>query len=262
TMAARGGETVGEHTAGRAGADDDVVVGLRHRGSLPFFSIERLQTGGPRCQHRLSRVAAFRPRAHNAAPGRRSGRAPNGFPVTSTESEKMSSGVLTQRNIGIDLALECAQAALATARTRGYRVAVAVADRGGQLMVLLRSDGAGPHLIDSARRKAYTAASMRNRTSIASKAIDERRGEPDPHLVHLEGVLVVGGGVPIKVGDEVIGAIGVGGSPASIHDQECAEAGIAQIAARLTCALSRAAAQRGTSTQESRTEMNRRSSYF
>ena len=108
-----------------------------------------------------------------------------------------------------------------------------MADRGGQLVVLLRSDGAGPHLIDSARRKAYTAASMRNRTSIASKAIDDRSGEPDPYLVYLEGVLVVGGGVPIKAGDEVIGAIGVGGSPGSIHDEECADAGIAQIAARL-----------------------------
>ena len=71
----------------------------------------------------------------------------------------MSDGVLTQRNIGIDLALEAATAALEAARDRGHRVAVAVADRGGHLLVLLRSDGAGPHLIDSARRKAYTAAS-------------------------------------------------------------------------------------------------------
>jgi uncharacterized protein GlcG (DUF336 family) len=145
----------------------------------------------------------------------------------------MSDGVLTQRNISVDLALEAASATLATARQRGYRVGVAVVDRSGQLLVLLRADGAGPHLIDSARRKAYTAASARRRTSVMSKAVDDRSGEPDPHLVHLDGVLMVGGGVPITIGDEVIGAIGVGGSPGSVHDEECADAGIAHIAARL-----------------------------
>ena len=67
-----------------------------------------------------------------------------------------------------------------------------------------------------------------------SKAVDERSGEPDPHLVHLEGVLMVGGGVPILAGDEIIGAIGVAGAPGSVHDEECADAGIAHVAARLT----------------------------
>ena len=66
-----------------------------------------------------------------------------------------------------------------------------------------------------------------------SKAVDVRSGEPDPHLVFLENVLMVGGGVPIKAGDEIVGAIGVSGSPGSVHDEECAEAGIAKIAASL-----------------------------
>lgn len=84
-----------------------------------------------------------------------------------------------------------------------------------------------------ARRKAFTAVSAHNRTSVLSKAIDQRSGEPDPHLVFLENVLMVGGGVPIRAGDEIVGAIGVSGSPGSIHDEECADAGIAAIAARL-----------------------------
>jgi uncharacterized protein GlcG (DUF336 family) len=71
----------------------------------------------------------------------------------------MDGGILTQRSVGIDLALECARTALTIGQARGYRIAVAIADRAGHLTVLLRSDGAGPHLIDSARRKAYTAAS-------------------------------------------------------------------------------------------------------
>ena len=141
----------------------------------------------------------------------------------------MSGGILTQRNIGIELALTAANAALDAARARGYRrTGVAVTNRAGQIVVLIRSDEAGPHLLDSARRKAY-AASMNARTSAASKAIDERTGEPDPHLIYLNDVLLVGGGVPIRIGDEIIGAIGVAGSPGSIHDEECADAGIAQI---------------------------------
>jgi uncharacterized protein GlcG (DUF336 family) len=142
--------------------------------------------------------------------------------------------ILNHRTIGIDLALAAAAAALETARSRGYpRIGVAVANRYGQIMVLIRSDEAGPHLLDSARRKAYTAASMNGRTSKASKAIDDRSGEPDPHLVYLDEVLIVGGGVPIHAGGELIGAIGCAGAPGSVHDEECADAGIAAIAARL-----------------------------
>jgi len=141
--------------------------------------------------------------------------------------------LLNQRSLGIDLALEAATAALEAARARGYHVAVGVTDRSGQLLVLLRADGGGAHLLDGARRKAFTAVSAHNRTSVLSKAIDERSGEPDPHLVFLENVLMVGGGVPIKAGDEIVGAIGVSGSPGSIHDEECADAGIAAIADQL-----------------------------
>ena len=144
------------------------------------------------------------------------------------------SGVLTRHNISVDLALVAAKAALEESRRRGYpRFAVAVTDRAGHLLALLRTDDGGAHLVDSARRKAYTAASMNARTSKASKAIDERSGEPDPHLVYLNDILIVGGGVPIQAKGEVIGAIGVAGAPGSVHDEECAEAGIAAIAAEL-----------------------------
>ncbi len=145
----------------------------------------------------------------------------------------MPDGILTQHNVSIELALEAAKAALAAGEARGFHIAVAVADRSGHLLVLLRGDGAGPHLIDAARRKAYTAASLNRRTSALSKAVEERSGVPDPHLVYLEGVLMVGGGVPIAASEELIGAIGVAGAPGASHDEECADAGILQIASRL-----------------------------
>ena len=144
-------------------------------------------------------------------------------------------GVLTRHDIGVDLALTAAKAALEESRRRGYpRFAVAVTNRAGHLLVLLKSDDGGPHLVDSARRKAATAASMNARTSKASKAIDDRSGEPDPHLVYLNDILIVGGGVPIYARDELVGAIGAAGSPGSVHDEECADAGIAAIAESLT----------------------------
>jgi uncharacterized protein GlcG (DUF336 family) len=152
------------------------------------------------------------------------------------------SGLLSQRNLSFELALAAATAALEAARSRGYRVGVAVADRSGQLLVLLRDDGGGAHLLDGARRKAFTAVSAHNRTSVLSRAVDARSGEPDPHLVFLENVLMVGGGVPIKAGEEIVGAIGVSGSPGSVHDEECAEAGIAKIAASLGASVTSAPA--------------------
>jgi uncharacterized protein GlcG (DUF336 family) len=141
--------------------------------------------------------------------------------------------LLRQRNISFDLALTAATGALETAQSRGYHVAVAVTDRSGHLLVHLRDDGSGPHLLDSARRKAYTAASSNERTTKLSKAVDGKSGVPDPHLIFLEGVFMVGGGVPIRAGGELVGAIGVAGSPGSIHDEECADAGIARIAESL-----------------------------
>jgi len=145
----------------------------------------------------------------------------------------MTGKLLPQRNLGIDLALECANAALAEARKRGYPSTVAVTDRAGHLLVLLRNDGGGPHLVDSARRKAYTAASANTRTSVMEKAVDERTGVPDHNLIFAENLLMVGGGVPIRAGDDLVGAIGVAGSPGAIHDEECADAGIAKIAGSL-----------------------------
>ena len=119
-----------------------------------------------------------------------------------------------------------AHAALEACTNQGFQVAVAITDADGELMVMLRGDGAGVHLLDAARRKAFTAASSGARTSAWEKAIDERSGVPDPHIVELQNVLVVGGGVPILFGKERIGGIGVSGSPGVRYDEDCADTGL------------------------------------
>lgn len=139
--------------------------------------------------------------------------------------------VLLQKNLSLALAQEAAHAALQSCSAQGWKVTVAVVDRAGQLKAQLRADGAGPHTLDSSRRKAYTAASMREGTS---KMLEISQKTPAAAtLPMIDGLLLLGGGLPIRSGDEVIGGIGVGGAPGGHLDDACAEAGIARIRDRL-----------------------------
>ncbi len=139
--------------------------------------------------------------------------------------------VLQEKNISMALASEAAMAAMQFCKENSWAVSVAVVDRSGQLKALLRADGAGPHTIDSSRRKAFTSASLRNNTS---SILDIVQKNPDAaNLTLMDGVLILGGGMPIRVGDQVIGAIGVGGAPGAHLDERCAEAGIQKIQDRL-----------------------------
>ena len=140
-------------------------------------------------------------------------------------------GVVAERNISASLAAEAAAAAVEACTGRGFRVSAAVVDRSGVLKALLRADGAGPHTVASARAKAYTAVSMRANTSQILETVRTNPGAA--RLVDIEGFLIVGGGMPIRIGDEVVGAIGVGGAPGGHLDDQCAEAGIARIRERL-----------------------------
>ncbi len=128
----------------------------------------------------------------------------------------------------LELALQAANAALAKCEEGGYRVSVAVVDRGGNLKALLRGDGAGPHTQDSSAKKAYTASSIRRST----QELAELMGKV-PNLQALrdmnEQILILGGGLPLVLGNEVVGGIGVGGAPGTQFDEACALAGVMSI---------------------------------
>lgn len=143
----------------------------------------------------------------------------------------VAQGLVTERTVSATLAAEAAAAAVEACAGRGFRVTAAVVDRSGVLRALLRADGAGPHTVASARAKAYTAASMRTNTTQILETV--RTNPAAARLPDIEGFLVVGGGIPIRAGDEVVGAIGVGGAPGGHLDDQCAEAGIARIRERL-----------------------------
>jgi uncharacterized protein GlcG (DUF336 family) len=146
-------------------------------------------------------------------------------------SSGASAQVLQEKNIPMGIALELAQGAVKACSADGYNVAAAVVDRAGVLRILLRADNAGVHTPDAARRKAYTSASTRTPTGQMAKNV---QANPDAaQLVAIDDFLVLAGGVPVKVGNETIGAIGVGGAPGGHLDEACALAAIKQIESKL-----------------------------
>ena len=111
-----------------------------------------------------------------------------------------------------------------------HRVAVVVVDRAGDIAASLRGDGTKPHMLEFARLKAYTAiTNPRGMTSLQFRKLAEER----PHLKQIPEIAWVGGGVPIKAGEELIGAVGVSGAPGEELDEACALAGIARVASSL-----------------------------
>ena len=139
--------------------------------------------------------------------------------------------VASEKNITLPLATEIASAVVQGCAAKGYNVTATVVDRAGSVRVVLRADKAGPHTLDSSRRKAYTAASSKRSTTEMLETVQKNPGAQ--HLPMIDDFLVVGGGVPIKVGDEVIGGVGVGGAPGGHLDEQCATAALDTVKAQL-----------------------------
>jgi uncharacterized protein GlcG (DUF336 family) len=129
------------------------------------------------------------------------------------------------------LAVEVAQAAVAACKSQGYDVSVAIVDRAGDLKLLLVGDGARALTRSLSRRKAYTSAMRRISTGELAKMVAAPGGfDPTKYDRHM---VAVQGAVPIKVGNETIGAVGVSGAPGGDKDEACANAGLAKVADRL-----------------------------
>ena len=141
-----------------------------------------------------------------------------------------SAQLLTQKSLSAGMALEIAQTALETCTRQGYNVSVHVLGRNGEVLVAVHGDNAPPHTMENSQRKAYTARSFR----ISSGEFAQRvKDTPTLGAVHLSGIIAAQGALPIKVGDEVIGAVGVSGAPGGEKDEGCAKAGIDKIADQL-----------------------------
>jgi uncharacterized protein GlcG (DUF336 family) len=141
-----------------------------------------------------------------------------------------SQGLIMQRNLTLGLAKTIAEASLAACREKGYHTTVAVVDRAGQLLVILRDEQASPQTAEMARRKAYTARMFRSTTAEFQKRTAENPAYAAQR--NLTDILALSGGAPIKVGDDTVGAVGSAGSTLE-QDDACAKAGIAKVADQL-----------------------------
>lgn len=142
-----------------------------------------------------------------------------------------SAQTLPTHRIPAALAFEAASETVAVCAKQGYHETAQVVDTDGVVIATLRGDGTGAHTLDSALYKAYTAASFKNDTlALAERAKGEDSILPLAKLPH---VMFFGGGVPIKLGDEVLGAIGASGAPGGKLDDACARAGLDKIKDRL-----------------------------
>ena len=141
-----------------------------------------------------------------------------------------SAQLLNERSPSAAMALTIAQTALETCTKQGYHVSVHVLGRNGEVLVAVRGDGAPPHTMENSQRKAYTARTFR----IPSGEFAQRvKDNPTIGAVHLTGIIAAQGALPIKVGDEVIGAVGVSGAPGGEKDEACSKAGIDKVADQL-----------------------------
>ena len=134
--------------------------------------------------------------------------------------------LVTSKQISLPMAITIATTAIETCKAQGYNVSVHVIGNMGEVLVALRGDNTGPHTLENARRKAYTARTFRMPTEEFVK-----RMETEPvrrQQITLPHVIAIAGGVPIKVGDDTIGGAGVSGAPGG-QDEPCVQAGIDKV---------------------------------
>jgi uncharacterized protein GlcG (DUF336 family) len=138
--------------------------------------------------------------------------------------------LLTEKSLSAGTALAIAQTAYDVCVQQGYHVSVNVVGREGQVLVSIRGDGSSPHTLENSLRKAYTARTFR----ISSGEFAQRvKDNPTLGAVHLPGVIALQGALPIKIGEDVIGAVGVSGAPGGDKDEACSKAGIDKVSAQL-----------------------------
>lgn len=128
---------------------------------------------------------------------------------------------LTQKNISLAQANALASAAIQSCSAKNYQVSVTVVDRAGVVKAMQRTDSAGPHTVKASEMKAYTALSTKNATGKVMESAQSNAGAQN--MRDVPGFLLLAGGLPVKKGDDVIGAIGIGGAPGGHLDEACAQ---------------------------------------
>ena len=141
-----------------------------------------------------------------------------------------SAQTLARKDLSVDAAVIIATTAMADCKAKGWPVSVAVVGRTGELIVHMRGDGTGPHTMENSFKKAFTSRTFR----IPSGEMEDRlKKNPQMGAQYLTGFTTARGALPIKVGEDVIGAAGVSGAPGGEKDEACVKAGLDKVADQL-----------------------------
>jgi uncharacterized protein GlcG (DUF336 family) len=137
-----------------------------------------------------------------------------------------SAALITHKDLSLDVAKTIAEAAVAACAAKTYAVSAVVVDRDGETIVAMRGDEAAPHTMENARRKAYTAMTFRQPTAEYAKKLQDPTSVAHQQVT-LPNVIAIPGGQPIKIGNQVVGGVGVSGSPGV--DDDCVNAGLDKV---------------------------------
>jgi uncharacterized protein GlcG (DUF336 family) len=138
--------------------------------------------------------------------------------------------LLSHKDLSVGVATTIARTAIDTCKAQGYNISVNVLGREGQVVVAARGEGAGFNTMENSMKKAYTARTMGRPSGEFADAV---KNNPTAGALFLTNIVPARGALPIKVGDDVIGAVGVSGAPGGDKDEACAKAGIDKVAAEL-----------------------------
>jgi uncharacterized protein GlcG (DUF336 family) len=138
--------------------------------------------------------------------------------------------VVAHKDISAAMALTMAETAVATCKANGYSVSANVLGRNGEIIVAMRGDNTGPHTLENSMKKAYTARAQRRSSGDFGDSIKDNF---TAGALHLTNIVTARGALPIKIGEDTVGAIGVSGAPGGDKDEACAKAGIEKVADQL-----------------------------
>jgi uncharacterized protein GlcG (DUF336 family) len=145
--------------------------------------------------------------------------------ATSTNAQ-----LAAHKDLTLPVALTIAETAVATCKAQGNKVSVHVVGRNGEVLVAMRGDDTGPHTMENSMRKAITSRMQRRPSGEFATAVKDN---PTAGALHLANMIPAQGALPINVGNDTIGAVGVSGSPGGDKDEACAKAGIDKVADQL-----------------------------
>jgi uncharacterized protein GlcG (DUF336 family) len=152
------------------------------------------------------------------------------LPLACALSTSASAQLLNQKAIPAAMAITIAQTAIDTCKANGFAVSVTIVGRAGEIIVQVRGDGTGPHTVENSFRKAYTSRTFRVSSGEWTKNL---ANNPTRGPQFLTNVIALQGALPVKVGDDTIGAVGVSGAPGGEKDEVCVQAGLDKVADQL-----------------------------